>query len=89
MSKSLIYGVVLAVMIATGVATASQFGDVYPQGGASDSYTFPDGTVVRSAFVKGYTGQVVVVQIKQTSGATCYGMASGSSDGPYTSISCL
>lgn len=77
MKKQIIIGSLVAILCAVvgAVAIAQDHNDVSAKGAAMDTYTFPDGTVVRSAYISNYGGnQATVYQIKQANGVNCYGL---------------
>lgn len=62
--------------------------DISAKGAAIDSYTFPDGTVVRSASLGWASGaSTYILQIKNANGRECYGVAG--KDGNSPSMACL
>ncbi|UYL08960.1 hypothetical protein B9G69_000030 [Bdellovibrio sp. SKB1291214] len=72
-------GVVVGALVVAGAAYAQ----MRPQGGVSDTYTFPDGTEVRSAFIGiANSGVANVIQVKKTNGDDCYAILGTSGQSP-------
>ena len=83
-------GAVFILVTAVG-AFATYSGDSRPRtaGGNIDTMTFPDGTIVSSAFLDNVSAaDNIIVQIKQPDGKTCYGLSTQNTSGG-TSISCV
>jgi hypothetical protein len=72
--RKILFTIGIVVMCGVAVAFASGI-DVKPMGAPIDTVTFPDGTVVQSAYVGSRPAvDVVLVQIKQADGKICYGL---------------
>ena len=79
-----VVGVVLGTIVVAGAAYAQ----MRPAGAPLDTYTFPDGTEVRTALLgSANSNNINVIQIKKSNGDECYGISGGS--GQYSSIACL
>lgn len=84
MKKVILTSLVGVIVAGAAIAVASNSGDIRPQGGALDSYTWPDGTIAQTAYVTGYGNggaPMTIIQIKQTNGKTCYGVVSSANAG--------
>jgi hypothetical protein len=87
--KKLIVGLSAGIVVAVAAVAFANSQNVRPLGGTIDTVTFADGTVASSAYVSGLsTSSIVVIQVKQTDGKTCYGIATQNS-ASGTSMSCL
>jgi hypothetical protein len=88
MRKQTVLIVILGAFIVAGAAFASNANQVKPLGAAIDTYTFPDGTVVSSAYISSTnSGTMNVLQIKNANGQECYAVTGSS--GQYSAINCL